>query len=315
LNVDLVEKSTGSIRRLASVPGKILVAGASVGRVEIPCDESADARAVLAALEEAAPTKPDEIAMLAADQPDRVRTRWFPKEVLAQSCSDGALVLFLARRFGNVVTGQETRSQVVLASAISLAMVPRLIEFAIDHLSTLVRGEQLSMLDNDDHVLVDPSSVPRDSIAHRHSLTRELRNSRKKLLEARWEVKERDSIVDAFAFWMSWVEGRFGVHGAQSPESIAALRTVYSQPGFSAREFWVEGRCALHAIVFKERASKLFAHVTSAWAEELAEYSPGVYAIGHNLLEAKDEGLRFSLCFPSVPYKWKMLRGIPRCSP
>jgi hypothetical protein len=94
--------------------------------------------------------------------------------------------------------------------------------------------------------------------------------------------------------------------------SRESLHSVLAVTGCLVRDFHHDGEIiARSAVMLHERSRTLF-DLMAVWWPRHAHLRPGIYSAVHNLQDAQERGLRFSLCYGQFPYKDHVLGGLPR---
>jgi hypothetical protein len=162
----------------------------------------------------------------------------------------------------------------------------------------LIAAAQLVVLPAADFLLVEPSGqlVRRHArLLRRHATTR---------------VVEHNDTDAYLGHWTTFVAQRFG--RCVSAREQAVLRDILTMSGCRVGDIIYEDSIICRSVTCTHSVSRVMFDVMATWDPRAAHLRPGVFAGVHNLLEAFDRRLHYSLCYGSLPYKKEIVAGSRR---
>ncbi|GAA5089269.1 GNAT family N-acetyltransferase [Nocardia iowensis] len=210
---------------------------------------------------------------------------------------DGLLLLAVAAHWPELLLPDGTRLHVVLGYALPVALHPDWLGWAERNLAALIEADQLGTVAAADLVAVEPEPS--------------LRRKHKRLLRMHAEtVVVEDGDVDEFlSHWQSFSAERYR---DESAARSSALRDLLQMSGSRIRRFSNSGKVICRSAVCTDPDGRALFDIMASWDSEAARLRPGIYAAVHNLIDAGERGLYYSLCYGNYPYKDIVVGTSPR---
>ncbi|MGH2732792.1 MAG: hypothetical protein ACRDJG_07625 [Actinomycetota bacterium] len=207
----------------------------------------------------------------------------------------GVLLLAAAALWPELTGPQGTHYHVTLSYALPLALDSGWRTWSEDHLAELIEAAQLVVLPAADFLVVQPSG----QIQRRHA--RLLRR------HAATMILEHDD-TDAYLWhWAAFVAQWFG--RSVSAHEQAVLGDMLAMSGCHVGDI-VHGSSVIgRSVTCIHPASRVVFDLMTTWDPGAAHLRPGVFAGVHNLLDAFDRRLRYSLCYGRFLYKDEIVAG------
>lgn len=212
---------------------------------------------------------------------------------------EGLLLLALSAVWSELTSDRgHGRLHATLGYALPLALDPVWRRFAERNLDLLIRGRQLVTVPADDLVAVHPTGS---------ALRKHLRLLRRHTSTTMREHRDLDAFLDAWSAFTTWRYAR-----PLPTVEREALRAVLDASGCTVRDFIHHQEAIARSLVCLQPDTGVAFDLMTAWQPRHAGLRPGIFSAVHNMNDAVQRGMAFSLCYGQFPYKDEILGPLPR---